>query len=100
MNKRFAQNQNTLATPEEHTWNLENIPFCMKSLIEKNILITALANFGECTCGVCDFCQNTCGDECDCCGCEENKVNGFYDENLNYKWIDGVLVCMDKEESK
>ena len=59
-----------------------------------------ITNLGECSCGSCDYCQNVCGCECDCSGCEENKVNGFYDENLNYKWIDGVLVCMEKNNGK
>ena len=60
---------------------------------------TPTSNLGECMCGECDFCQTTCSDECDCDGCKENKVNGFYDENLNYEWRDGVIICLDKEES-
>jgi hypothetical protein len=42
---------------------------------------TALANFDECSCGECDFCQSVCGCECDCLYCERNGINGFSEES-------------------
>ena len=73
---------------------------CLAIHSENGLESTALANFGECTCGSCDYCHSTCSPECECGGCEENKLNGFYDASLNYECRDGVIICLDKEESE
>jgi len=58
---------------------------CLAIHSENGLESTALANFGECSCGECDFCQSVCTPFCECTGCEENRINGFSDDTI--RWV-------------
>ena len=59
---------------------------CLAIHSENGLESTALANFVECSCGSCDYCQSVCSPFCECVGCEENRINGFSDDTISFSY--------------